>query len=128
MPEERPHLLAVAEPPTQSPRRAAKGSGRLAAALAVLALLCAIGWIFAARDSRRLETELAGARSELADAQATLAAIESQRAEARAQLQALAAEANVVTELIRGLEKLLATDPAGADDAQPMRNEAEPRD
>jgi hypothetical protein len=127
MPEGRPHLVAVAEPSAKVPGRPARSGGRLLVGLAVLALLCAIGWVFAARESNRLEGELAAARTELADARETLAAIESQRAEARAQLQALAAEANVLTELIQGLEQLLATDPASAADAQPMRNEAEPR-
>jgi hypothetical protein len=129
MPEGRPHLVAVTEPSAPPSRtNARRRGGRLAVGLAVLALLCAIGWSFAARESRRLEGELAAARSELVQARETLAAIESQRAEARAQLQALAAEANVLSELIRGLETLLATDPAAAADAQPMRNEAEPRD
>ena len=91
-------------------------------------LLCAIGWLFAVREARRLEGELTAARTELAQAHETLAAIESQRAEARAQLQALSAEANVLTELIQGLEQLLATDPTAAADAQPMRNEAQPAD
>jgi hypothetical protein len=131
MPEGRPHLLAVTEPsaaPAKGAAQGGRGRGRVALGLAVLVLLCAIGWIFSARESRRLEGELAAARSELADARETVAAIESQRAEARAQLQALSAEANVLTELIRGLETLLATDPLPASDAQPMRNEAEPRD
>ena len=131
MPEGRPHLVAVNEPASPPPRQAARGGGgRLAAGLAVLALLCALGWFLAARESSRLEEELAATRGELAGAQAKLAAVESQRAEARAQVQALVGEANVLVELIRGLETLLATDPAPAPeaDAQPMRNEAEPAD
>jgi hypothetical protein len=126
--EGRPHLVAVPEPAAKTPGRPARGNGRILVGLAVVALLCAIGWLFAARESRRLEGELAGARTELARAQETLAAIESQRAEARAQLQALSAEANVLTELIRGLDQLLATDPAASGDAQPTRNEAPPAD
>jgi hypothetical protein len=128
MAEGRPHLVAVTEAPAKTAGRSAKGGRRVMLGLVVLALLCAIGWVFAARESRRLEGELAAARTELAKAQESLALIESQRAEARAQLQALSAEANVVVELIRGLEQLLATDPARADDAQPMRNEPEPQD
>jgi hypothetical protein len=128
MAEGRPRLVAMAEPSAQAPDRPARGGPRLAVALAVLALVCAIGWMLSARESGRLEGELAAARTELAGAQARLDAIESQRAEARAQLQALAAEANVLSELIRGLETLLATDPVAAEEAQPMRNEAEPRD
>jgi hypothetical protein len=128
MAEGRPRLMAVAEPTAAAPVRPARGGLRLAAVLAVLALVCALGWILSARESSRLEAELAAARSELAGAQEKLAVIESQRVEARAQLQALAAEANVVVELIRGLDQLLATDPASAGDAQPMGNEAEPRD
>lgn len=128
MPEGRPHLVAVAEPTAKAPGRAARGGGRVLVGLVVLALLCAIGWLFAVREARRLEGELTAARTELAHAHETLAAIESQRAEARAQLQALSAEANVLTELIQGLEQLLATDPTAAADAQPMRNEAQPAD
>jgi hypothetical protein len=128
MSEGRPRLVAVAEPSAPLPGRPAGVSARLALGLAALALACAIGWILAARESGRLEAELAAARSELAGAQERLAVIESQRIEARSQLQALAAEANVVVELIRGLEALLATDPADASDAQALRNEAEPSD
>jgi hypothetical protein len=128
MAEQRPRLVAVEEPSAAAPVRPARGGSRLVLAIAVLALVCAVGWLLSSRESRRLEAELAAVQSELAGAQEKLAVIESQRIEARAQLQALAAEANVVVELIRGLDQLLATDPASAIDAQPMGNEAEPRD
>jgi hypothetical protein len=127
MAEGRPHLVAVAEPPS-APASERRGRSRLVWLLAALALLCAVGWSLARRESNRLGAELEAAQISLARATASLEAIEAQRAEARSRLQALAFEASALAERLTGLEALLATDPVQAADVQPMRSEDAPRD
>ena len=128
MAEGRPRLVAVTEPSSPPAPSERSGGRRVVWLLAVLALLCAVGWGLARRESNRLARELATAQGSLAEATASLQAIETQRAEARSQLKALASEATALAERLTGLEALLATDPAHAADAQPMRSEDEPRD
>jgi hypothetical protein len=127
MAEGRPRLVAVDSPASPAARPRPGGSG-LAWLLAALALLCAVGWGLARRESNRLAGELAAAQGALAEAHAKLAANEAQRAEARSQLQALASEASSLAERLTGLEALLAAEPAPAADAQPMRSGEPPRD
>jgi chromosome segregation ATPase len=88
----------------------------------VLALVCALGWGLARRDAAQLERELGAAQTALAELSASLRALESQRQEARSQLQTLAADASALAERLTGLEALLATDPAPAVDAQETRS------
>jgi uncharacterized protein HemX len=126
MAEGRTRLVAVAEPP--APARERRNERRLLWLLAALALLCAVGWGFAQRESNRLERDLEATQRSLAEATASLQAIEAQRTEARSQLQALASEASALAERLTGLEALLATDPAQAADVQQMRSEDAPRD
>lgn len=126
MAEGRPRLVAVAESLAAAKER---GRGqRILWLLAALALLCAVGWALAQRESNRLERELAATQRSLAEATASLDAIETQRAEARSQLRALATEASALAERLTGLEALLATDPATAADAQDVRSEDPPGD
>jgi uncharacterized protein HemX len=125
MAEGRPRLVAV-DPPASPAARPRRGGSRLAWLLAALALLCAVGWGLARRESNRLAGELAAAESALAEAHAKLEANEAQRAEARSQLQALASEASTLAERLTGLEALLAAEPAPAAGAQPMRSEEPP--
>lgn len=126
MPEGRPRLVTVSESPAPGKER---GSGRrILFLLAALALLCAVGWALAQRESNRLAGELAATQRSLAEATASLEAIETQRAEARSQLRALATEASSLAERLAGLEALLATDPATAADAQDARSEDPPAD
>jgi hypothetical protein len=128
MTEGRPRLVAVTEPASPPPASERRGGRRLVWLLAALALLCAVGWGLARRESNRLAGELEAAQISLARATASLEAIEAQRAEARSRLQALAFEASALAERLTGLEAMLASDPAQAVDAQPMRSEDEPRD
>jgi hypothetical protein len=125
MAEGRPRLVAVPEP-SSAARRGRGRSGRgLVFGLAALALVCAVGWGLARRESDRLGRELAATQGALDEATATLRAIEAQRSEARSQLEALASEASALAGRLTELRALLATDPAEAADAQPMRSEAE---
>jgi septal ring factor EnvC (AmiA/AmiB activator) len=128
MAEARPHLTAVTEPSAPPRAKQTRGSRRLQWLLAALALLCAVGWGLARRDSAALERDLASAQSALAAATTTLQAAEAQRAEVRSQLQTLSADASALSQHLSEVEALLAADPAPAADAQPVRSEAEPRD
>jgi septal ring factor EnvC (AmiA/AmiB activator) len=126
--EGRPHLVAVSEPPVRPHANEARRGRRLNWLLAVLALLCAVGFWLARRESAALARDLAGAQSALATATASLQAIEAQRAEVRLQLQTLSSDASALSQRLTEVEALLAADPAPAADAQPMRSEAEPQD
>ena len=127
MAESRPHLIAVDEPPAEaaSPSRAPR-SRRLPWLLAVLALVCAIGWVAARREVSSLEEQLAASQGALAESLATLKAAEAQRTEVRTQLEALSSDASALSQRLSDVQALLATNPAPAADAQPVRNEAEP--
>jgi hypothetical protein len=94
--------------------------------LAALALVCAVGWGLARRESDRLARELAATQGALDEVTASLRAIEAQRSEARSQLEALASEASALAGRLAELRALLATDPAPAAAAQPTRSEADP--
>jgi septal ring factor EnvC (AmiA/AmiB activator) len=128
MAEGRPHLVAVSEPPVRPLSSEGRRGRRLSWLLAALALLCALGFWLARRESAALARDLAGAQSALAAATASLQAIEAQRADVRSQLQTLASDASALSLRLTEVEALLAADPAPAADAQPMRSEAEPQD
>ena len=127
MAEARPHLTAVAEPPAPPRAKETRGSRRLSWLLAALALLCAVGWGLAHRESTALARDLASAQGALAAATTTLQAAEAQRAEVRAQLQTLSSDASALAQHLSEVEALLAADPAPAADAQPVRSEADPQ-
>ncbi len=93
----------------------------------MLALLCALGFGLARRESASLARDLAGAQSALAAATDRLQAIEAQRAEVRSQLQTLSSDASALSQRLAEVEALLAADPTPAADAQPVRSEADPR-
>jgi len=130
MAEGRPRLVAVPESSADAGPRAPHGRARrrLPWLLAGLALLCAVGWALAQRESDRLGRELETTRVALSDARAGLQRVEAQRSAARTQLEGLASEASALAGRLSELRALLATDPLQASDAQPMRNEPPPAD
>ena len=132
MPEGRPRLVAVGDPPERAGRvgsRALPPRGRLVVPLLAVALaLCALGWGLARREASSLAHDLAATQQALAAAEQRLAALESQRAQVRTQVQALAADAAAFAGRLGELEALVGTDPEPAGDAQATGNEAERRD
>jgi septal ring factor EnvC (AmiA/AmiB activator) len=132
MPEGRPRLVAVGDPPERAGRvgsRALPPRRRLVVPLLAIALaLCALGWGLARREAAALARDLEATRSALAAAEQRLAALESQRTQVRTQVQALAADAAAFAGRLGELEALVAADPEPAGDAQTTGNEAERAD
>jgi hypothetical protein len=129
MPDGRPRLVAVgarAERAGRAGEHTAPPRRRLLVPLLAAALaLCALGWGLARREANALSRELAATRSALAEAGLRL---ESQRAQVRTQVQALAADAAAFAGRLGELEALVAGDLEVAADAQATGNEAERAD
>jgi hypothetical protein len=132
MPDGRPRLVAVgarAERAGRAGEHTAPPRRRLLVPLLAAALaLCALGWGLARREANALSRELAATRSALAEAGLRLEALESQRAQVRTQVQALAADAAAFAGRLGELEALVAGDLEVAADAQATGNEAERAD
>jgi hypothetical protein len=124
MAEVRPRLVAVGGPAERAGRageRALPPRRRLVVPLLAAALvLCALGWGLARRDANALSRELAATQGALAEASLRLEALESQRAQVRTQVQALAADAAAFAGRLGELEALVAADlePAARTEAQ----------
>jgi hypothetical protein len=132
MPDGRPRLVAVGDPPVRAGRageRALPARRRLVVPLLVVALvLCALGWGLARREAGALARELAATQGALAAASLRLEALESQRAQVRTQVQALAADAAAFVGRLGELEALVAVDLEAAGEAQATGNEVERAD
>jgi hypothetical protein len=132
MADGRPRLVAVGDPPERAVRageRALPPRRKLMVPLLSVALvLCALGWGLARREAGALSRELAATQVALAEAEGRLEALESQRAQVRTQVQALAADAAAFAGRLGELEALVAVAPEAAGDAQPTGNEAERAD
>jgi hypothetical protein len=132
MADGRPRLVAVGDPPERAGRageRALPPRRRLVVPLLAVALaLCVLGWGLARREASALAHELAATQGALADASLRLEALESQRAQVRTQLQALASDAAAFAGRLGELEALVAADLEAAGDAQTTGNESERAD
>jgi hypothetical protein len=128
----RPRLVAVGGPAERAGRtgeRALPPRRKLVVPLLAVALaLCALGWGLARRDANALARELAATQGALAEASLRLEALESQRAQVRTQVQALAADAAAFAGRLGELEALVATDLEPAAEAQTTGNAEERSD
>jgi hypothetical protein len=125
MADARPHLVpapgAAAPPAPEEKER----SRRLPWLLALLIVVCAVGWGLAQRRASQLALELGATQSALAEVSTSLRALEAQRAEARAQIEGLAADASALAERLSSVGALLATDLPPAADTQATRSEGD---
>ena len=129
MADGRPHLIAVG----QAPDRASAAGERatpprrrnLVIPLLALALvLSVLGWGLARHEANVLAGELAAKQSALAEAEQRLVALESQRAQVRTHVQALAADAAAFAGRLGELEALVEGHEPAAD-PQPAGNESQ---
>ena len=118
MSEGRPRLVALPEPSELPRRPEAPRSRRAIGWLVAVALVSAGGFCLAQLRSARLERELAATQGELSAAQDRVVALEAQRSEVHARLEALSTEASALAGRLAELEALAAGDRADASEAQ----------
>ena len=131
MAEGRPRLVAVGEPPERAggaKPRAARRTGLAVPLLAGALVVSVLGWAYAGRQASVLGRELEATRTALAAAELRLGALESQRAQVRAQVEALAAEAAAFAGRLGELEALVAADQPPAAPVQAGGNEGQRTD
>jgi hypothetical protein len=130
MPDPRPRLVAVGEPSERLSRvRERAPQQRLVVwLLGVVLALCAVGWGLASREAGVLTRQLAETQGALVQAEQRLATLEAQRAQVRAHVEALAADAAAFAGRLGELEALVAPDLEPAADAQPAGRSDTPSD